>query len=877
MQKAHFYKYHAFPLLVAGAMSFFPLTAHAATTGTVSGTVKNASGQPVVGAQVRIVSTGETTKTDGTGAFSFGGEDPGTITIEVSSAALQTEKLTTTIAQDINQRLDFVLQRRVLGGTTTFTVPLINPTQTATATLITAGEEQKVKSQPNNLYQFPGLLFGQPGITYDPGGYVHIRGSDLFQVGFQFDGISILDPITNEFGTNLVTVGLKSANFYTNGADASYGDATGGFINEISSSGRDLHARGLNGITELTVGPGSNWNYLGTNTQLGNVTKDGKFDYYLSTIRFRNTFPAGFGVTNLPDSQDTAVKFNYYPDANNTVTAFYAHGLEDYHRGAFGALKIQAPSFNAAVNSDPNGEEDHDVQHYDMGYVALRHKFSAKSFINYRFYSLFSTLDRHLLQVANQYRKNSDTTQGHQIDYQNQFTPKFRLTGGVYYLPATTNYHVLTGVTAPYNSPGFAARGYTDRSSLINLAETVLYLQGQFKPSGDKLTLDIGARYAARGYRNIKKYAPFTDQYLDPRLGLAFAPNHDLQFHTSFSRFSQFPETRYNVYLSPQETAGVFPTTATDAGKQQARIDFRYPLQRLKPYYSENLDLGVAKGFKAYGDRYAVGLTAFSKKQYSLLTLNQTNYGSNGSAFPIVYDNSGRGQATGAEFTFQKEARNEYDINGFVTYTNQVARATSSAFDTGYAPYFSTFVSDPTLTNAQFRSFNQQEFSPSYDQRHTVAVVVSKKFSHLFGTSIVLDAGSGFPYNRGTASDGLNGGVDGQHGEKLVGTNGDFTEVPVFLNGQTLSPLSPVVGHSSWHYKFSLNSDFFVSKDTSLFVNVDNIFDRLTATIISTTDANGNIYYNAPTAAQPQGSIHYGAGAGSITPIFLSFGFRHKF
>ena len=877
MQKAHFYKYHAFPLLVAGAMSFFPLTAYAATTGSVSGTVKSASGQPIVGAQVRIVGTNETTKTDPTGAFSFGGEDPGTVTIEVSSATFQTEKLNTIINQDINQRLDFVLQSRKVGGSTQIAISPINLTQTATATIITASEEQKVKSQPNNLYQFPGLLFGQPGITYDPGGYVHIRGSDLFQVGFQLDGISIINPISNEFGTNLVTVGLKSANFYTNGADASYGDATGGFINEITSSGKDLHAKGLNGITELTIGPGSQWNYIGTNTQLGNVTKDGKFDYYLSTIRFRNTFPAGFGVTNLPDSQDTAAKFNYYPDANDTVTAFYAHGLEDYHRGVYGALKIEAPSFNAAVNQNPNGEEDHDVQHYDMGYLALRHKFSAKSFVNYRFYSLFSTLDRHLLALANQYRKDSATSQGHQIDYQNQLTPKFRLNGGIYYLPSTTNYHVVDQVTAPYNSPGYTARGYRDRTSLINLAETVLYLQGQIKPAGDKLTLDLGARYATRGYRHILKYAPFTDQYLDPRVGLAFAPSRDLQIHTSFSRFSQFPETRYNVYLSPQETGGLFPTTATSAAAQQKRLDARYPLQRLKPYYSENLDLGIGKAFKAYGDRYTAELTGFSKKQYSLLTFNQTNYGGSGSPFPVYYNNSGRGQATGAEFTFAKLAKNDYDINGFVSYTNQVARATSSAFDTGYAPYFSTFVSDPSLTNAQFQSLNQQQFSPSYDQRHTVAVVVSKKFNHFFGTSLVLDAGSGFPYNRGTASDGNYGGADGNHGEKLVGTNADFTEVPVYLNGQTLSPLTPVVGHSSWHYKFSLNSDFFVSKDTNLFFNVDNVFDRLTATVISTTDANGQIYYNGPTAAQPQGSVHYGPGAGSITPIFLSFGFRHTF
>lgn len=876
MQKAFSKRKPAFTLLVAAAMSYLPIAAHAATTGTLQGVVRTTAGTPLANAQVLLVETKEVARTDANGNYTFNGEDPGTYTVQVTYASYKTVTLKTTVTQDVTQRLDFSLVRAsVVGGGRIALAPPVPRTQTATVSVITANEEQKVKSQPNNLYQFPGLLFGQPGITYDPGGYVHIRGSDLFQVGFQLDGISIIDPITNEFGTNLVTVGLKSANFYTNGADASYGGATGGFINEITSSGRDLHAQGVKGITEVTVGPGHNWRYTGTNTQVGDVTSDGKFDYYLSTIRFQNHFPPGFGVTNLPDSQDTAAKINYYPDGNNTVTAFYAHGLENYERGVYGALKIQQNNFNAAVNSDPNGEQDHDVQHYDIGYVALRHKFSQKSFINYRFYQQFGTLDRHLESLANQYRKNSFTNQGHQVDYQNQLSQTFRLNAGVYYLPSNTNYHLITGITNAFNAPGFTTRGYNDRANLINLAETDLYLQGQLKPSGEKLTIDLGLRHSERGYRHIIRLNPFTNVYNDPRLGLAYSPTRDLQFHSSLTRFSQFPETRYIAYLEPETAGNIFPITATSPARQGARANNYIP-NRLKPYYSENFDLGVDKAFKAFGDNYAVSLTGYSKKQYDLLTQTYSSY--NPLTLPLKYDNSGRGQASGAEFVFSKKARNDYDINGYVSYTNQVARATSSAFDTGYIPYFANFVTDPTITQAQYGVFNQQQFPLSYDQRHTVAAVVSKRFSKLFGTSIVLDAGSGFPYNRGVATDGVVGAsVDGQHGEKAFGTGGNLTEVPVLLSGGQLSPLNPVVGRSGWHYKISLNSDFFLTPDTSLFLNVDNVFDKLTATVISTTDANGQIYYTAPTAAQPQGSIHYGAGAGSITPIFLSFGFRHKF
>jgi len=875
MQKAHFYKYPAFTLLIAGAMSFFPLTAHAATTGSLSGTVKSSTGQPVVGAQVLIVQTGEVARTDSSGSYNFTGEDPGSFTIQVTSATFKPETLTATVTQDLTQTLNFVLEKKVVSGVSRIIVPGVPRTQPSTVSVITADEEQKVKSQPNNLYQFPGLLFGQPGITYDPGGYLHIRGSDLFQVGFLVDGVSVIDPITNEFATNIVTVGLKSANFYTNVADPSYGGATGGFINEVTYNGRDLHNQGIKGITELTIGPGSQWNYIGTNTQFGDISKDGKFDYYASTVRFRNTFPAGFGAINLPDSQDTLFKANYYADPNNQVTALYGHGLENYQYPSNGDTKIEQPTFNA-VPGLAGYNTNQDVQSYDIGYVALRHRFTPQSFVSYRYSHLFSAVTFHLEQYAFEYRKQGSTADTQQVDYQNQLNKIFQLKAGFQYVGSHNNYHLITGAVSTPFQTGSGPSGYNDRANLINTAETDAYLGGELKPSGDKLTIDLGARYATRGYRNIIRINPFTDHYLDPRAGIAYSPNRDLSFHSSLTRTTQMPETRYIAYLEPGSPGDPFPSTANNPARQLLR-ESNYTPNSLRPYYSENFDVGVDKAFHLFGSNFAASLTGFTKKQYDLLTLQYSKFVGGQALLPYQFQNTGRGQDTGAEFVFSKRAKNDYDLNGFLSYTNSVTRATSSAFDTGYQPYFDKFVSDPTLTTAQYSQLDRQEFSPSYDQRHTVAAVISKKFNHFFGTSVVLDAGSGFPFNRGIGSDGAIGQTaDGQHGEKAV-NNADLTEVPVLLNNGTLSPLTPVVGNSGWHYKISLNSDFFLSRDTNLFLNVDNVFDKQTATVISTTNAGGQIYYSNPTAAQPQGHIYYGRGAGSLTPIFLSFGFRHKF
>ena len=269
------------------AMMLAPMAFGAATTGTIQGTVTNAAGQPVAGATVTLESTGASVKTDSSGNYVFTGVDPAAQAIRISGPSYKSTETTVNVSQDVTSRADVTLQPNTINtGSSTIRGQAVRRADPSTNYGISAQIEQQTKSQPNNLYQFPGLVFGQPGITPDPSGYTHIRGSDFNQVGFDVDGIQVTEPMTNSFATNLVTVGLKSANLYTGGADASYGNATGGFINEVTQNGRDLKG----GIIEGTFGPDHGWNYRGTNSQYGNVIGN-KFDYYVSTIQFANNFP----------------------------------------------------------------------------------------------------------------------------------------------------------------------------------------------------------------------------------------------------------------------------------------------------------------------------------------------------------------------------------------------------------------------------------------------------------------------------------------------------------------------------------------------------------------------------------------------------------
>jgi hypothetical protein len=359
---------------------------------------------------------------------------------------------------------------------------------------------------------------------------------------------------------------------------------------------------------------------------------------------------------------------------------------------------------------------------------------------------------------------------------------------------------------------------------------------------------------------------------------MTYSPARDLVFRTSYTLQSQFPEANRTETLFPEDI-GASPT-AQDPAAQLIRLQRQY-LQRnqLKTEHAENIDLGVEKAFDALQGSWNLSLTGFRRTQYDLVQYTRRTFDVYAPPTPalIGYNNDGTGHTSGIELKLSKIRRRPSDWNGFVTYTNQVARATSSLYDTSQIPYFFAFNGgDPFLTDADYRRLNKREFATSYDQRHTVYVVATKRLSKRIETSFVLDSGSGFPFAGGAPSDGPFGSADSQHGEKVVG-DADFSEVPVtLLNGRTIQPINPVVGRTGWHHKVSINTNLTITPTASFFLNIDNLFNEKIATVLGTQSQSGQIYYQNPTAEYPQGRISYGS-ATIVTPIFTSFGFRYKF
>jgi len=894
MQKAAFLKSFAFTFFLAVVLLIAsPMISRADVTGNIQGTVTNEAGQPLAGAVVSLI-TGNgapqkfTTKADG--KFFFVGIQNGNYSISAQLVTFDTGIVGVAVQQDNTSTVTLALKKKVVStGVTRGTVSAVRRTDTQTQYVITQRTEQLTKSQPNNLYQFPGLTFGQPGVTPDSGGYTHIRGSSENQVGFTYDGIPITRPTDNQFSTNLITVGLKSANLYTGGADASYGGSTGGFINLVSASGRDLHG----GVTEYTSSLGHNYNYAGTNTQYGNVLLGGKLDYYISTIQFRNGFPGSTQLADLPQSSDQVVKLNYYSDPNTTFTGFFNNGLEVYNSYFPNIPSNTDPGANPNydLHYDPTKHTavhtgspyaPHQTQPYSIASFSIKHNFDPKSFLTFRTYYLHDNTDVHSETDNGLFLATRDTERGNQLDYTNQFNPIYQLRVGLAYTPGDALYHRISGIVG--TTQEISSKGYSDASSDMKLKKYEAYITNQIKPMGDQLTLSLGLRLGSETFTPKAKFDAFTRNYADPRLGVVYSPNRDLVFRTSYSIQSQFPDTRRMMFLAPADLG--LPATATDPQKQIGRVRATYGNQfnALHVEHAQNYDLGVEKALtvpSTLGGRYSVSLTGFKHSQYNEIQADPASYVP--LSPPISFNNNGRGQSTGVEFKLSKLQVRPSDWNGFISYTNQIARATSDFTAAtplvGYLPLAPAFtVGNPLLTDADYRNLAGLEVPLNYDQRHTVAIVANKRFTKLFESSFILDAGSGFPFAGGGAIDALfQGGADAQHAEKIVG-NADYTEVPVTLTsgGSAIQPYSPVVGRTGWHYKISINSNFYLTQDTNLFLNVDNVFDKLTATNLGTADLNNKAFYSAATAQYPQGQNYFGTQT-TITPIFVSVGLRHKF
>ena len=895
----------------------------AAQVGGVQGTVKDANGLPIKGAQVLLIPTGggapQPARTDSSGYYSFAGIQPGTYTLEVNVVTFVSGNQNVTVTQDTNSTLDFALSKKEVGRVGTG--GRIAPTkrnETQTTQTVTVEDEHREKSQPNNLYQSTGLLNYKVGVTTDAGQYPHVRGSDGNQINWSIDGIDLRDPITNQFATNLVTAGISTSNVITGGADASYGGSTGAYLNQISANGREISkGKPIGGFIEQTNGPGEKWKYTGANLQFGGLLPGGKFDYAFSSIVFKTHYGDNTQLGELHSSHDEVGKINYYVTPNDTITTLFAHGAENYVSYQTQANSIffdpdkvltDPTSGRQYISSRDLGSSfnDHSVQTYNLDHLTYKHSFSPASFLQARVYQLHQAIPSHQESTLNFFDFDRTNVTGEQIGYYNQLNKSNILQAGLEYKDAKGSFrrqivNVGSGALVPPTASAAGTR-YSDRNYNASPQDFALYLTDQLRALQDKLTFNYGVRFQSTTYKggdslfadSIGQPLPkeYTTKSTDPRLGLNYSPSPDLTFRSSYTVNSQHADERRIERLAPEDVGVIGTSLNANPLRQSKDAQIGQGFSRVQLSHSKDFDLGIEKAFNIGNSplkgAYSFTVTGYQKYGYDLAFLKQQDYlnGKNNvsAAFPSGYNNTlfgndGTQHASGFEFSLRKLARRPSDWSGYINYTNQVVRTNSSLYDTVYVPYFVNYLATSgAFTNAELQAQAHREFAPSWDQRHTVAVVANKRFTKLVSSSFILDAGSGLPFYPSSTSSNNYGSVGTGFAGIGNGTAGaaEFTQVPITIGGGRLPTLNPVQGYTGWHYKLSLNTDFNLSQDFSLFLNVDNVFDTKTALSLATGSFSGEPYYVAPTAEYPQGQEEFRYQS-KLTPVYITFGFRQKF
>ncbi|MHB8364586.1 MAG: carboxypeptidase-like regulatory domain-containing protein, partial [Vulcanimicrobiaceae bacterium] len=271
-------------LAFAGTGLMVPQPAFAGTTGTILGTVTDASTHAPI-ADVKVTASSPSgnysTTTDAKGFYSLQSLIPDTYTVSfqangyepVSSPGITAQQdLPVTINETLSRTLKTIASVRASGSSNLVKSNVTTDVYTVSGQQLTAisGGDNLHKT----LYQYMQAL---PGVTAD--GYPsqpRIRGGQVTDLGYEFDGIPIQDRITGFFTTNLSSVGISNVEVYTGGLTAENAANGTGVINSVVKTGT---YPSFGDVSFGVTSPDQN-NY--TTLEYGGMTPNRKFSYYLS-------------------------------------------------------------------------------------------------------------------------------------------------------------------------------------------------------------------------------------------------------------------------------------------------------------------------------------------------------------------------------------------------------------------------------------------------------------------------------------------------------------------------------------------------------------------------------------------------------------------
>lgn len=321
-----------------------PQTAFAGTTGNINGTVVDPSGKPVADVSVTAASASQTghATTDARGFFSIVNLTPDTYTVSFQKQGFQATSVPgITVFQDqtnvVNQRLQTELKTiatvRAAGASN-----LVKPNQGSDVYNV-SGQQLTAATNPVNthetLYQYLAVTPGVTGTGFPS--QPRVRGGQVTDLGYEFDGIPIQDRMTGFFTTNLANIGIGNIEVYTGGLPASGSTNGTGYFNSVVKTGT------YPAYTQIALQATSPEANQYVTLEHGWATPDHRFSGYIgfdgvnSTNQYdygEHTYPnvlmQGFNGPGTVKTRDWVGNFIYRPNQRDAVQFLYTNSLGEF-------------------------------------------------------------------------------------------------------------------------------------------------------------------------------------------------------------------------------------------------------------------------------------------------------------------------------------------------------------------------------------------------------------------------------------------------------------------------------------------------------------------------------------------------------------------
>jgi outer membrane receptor protein involved in Fe transport len=202
-------------------------------TGKISGKITDAStGEPMIGANVVIPDLGKGTATDLEGEFYIINIPVGAYTVKVNMIGYGEVNITDVrVRADLTTPLEVEMETQTLQSDEAVIVvakrPMIQRDLTASRNTMTAEDLENIP------------LEDVSDIVELTAGFVngHARGGRTGEVVYMVNGVSVVDPMSNNFEAEVPQSAVEEVNVYTGGFSAEYSNAQSGVVNIITKEG----------------------------------------------------------------------------------------------------------------------------------------------------------------------------------------------------------------------------------------------------------------------------------------------------------------------------------------------------------------------------------------------------------------------------------------------------------------------------------------------------------------------------------------------------------------------------------------------------------------------------------------------------------------